>query len=266
MSTEERLPPAAWYVDPGSDDQIRYWDGESWTEHVAPLDTVADMHTGHFESIRHVGRRGLGLAESAGRIHVQHRPAEQPQPSAGAHFELEPPPLGSGWFVSEGLALGSEGIVTEHVVVGSPGVFLLMSRDHSESEVWVAERSFLVDGHNTDYLREARDASRALARLLESECGREVPVRTVIVVKAKELTVKAQPLDAYVVSSKLLGRWFMRLEPVLDEATVAAITSVTGATASAEVPAGDTGPEHNGRRSFASPQEPTRTTRRSLFS
>ena len=30
------LPPASWYADPRDDQQWRYWDGQQWTEHVAP--------------------------------------------------------------------------------------------------------------------------------------------------------------------------------------------------------------------------------------
>lgn len=31
------LPPAGWYGDPTTADQLRYWDGSAWTGHVAPL-------------------------------------------------------------------------------------------------------------------------------------------------------------------------------------------------------------------------------------
>lgn len=246
MSTNQQLPPPAWYVDPHTPDQLRYWDGVVWTPHVAPLDTIADMHTGHFESIRQIvtsemtssprgstgtastqvsPRRGLGLADAARGVHVSRRSAGEAE-IRGESVEFEPPALDDGWFVSEGLSIGPERVILEHVVVGTPGVFLLMSRDHSGSEVWAAERSLLVDGHTTDYLREARDAGRALSRMIETEAGLRVVVEPVIVIKAKDLTVKAQPLDAHVIASSLLGRWFMRLEPVFDSNAVAKIIKV----------------------------------------
>src|SRR3954453_3727708 len=34
--------PAGWYPDPGSIDQRRYWDGQQWTEHVAPRPDATD--------------------------------------------------------------------------------------------------------------------------------------------------------------------------------------------------------------------------------
>jgi hypothetical protein len=36
MTTEQTQAPAAWYVDPLNEAQLRYYDGASWTEHVAP--------------------------------------------------------------------------------------------------------------------------------------------------------------------------------------------------------------------------------------
>lgn len=34
------LPPANWYINPQNDGQWRYWDGQEWTEKVAPRATV----------------------------------------------------------------------------------------------------------------------------------------------------------------------------------------------------------------------------------
>lgn len=220
-------PQAAWYIDPSQPDQIRYWDGRRWTEHVAPLDTVADMHTGHFEAVRTEGRGRLGLADGPPRSN--HNSVAAESAIEGPHFEIEPPELGRGWFVAEGLTLQPDGIRTEHVVVGSPGVFVLMSRDHSNSDVWVADRSFLVDGQSTNYLRQASRTAQALTRMLREQCGFTVGVEPVIIVKAKELTIKSQPLDAQVLSAPLLGKWLIRLEPILLPSAVRAVSEAVGA-------------------------------------
>lgn len=34
---EPPSPPADWYADPQKPDQRRYWDGQQWTEHTAPI-------------------------------------------------------------------------------------------------------------------------------------------------------------------------------------------------------------------------------------
>lgn len=271
-------PQAAWYVDPSSPEQIRYWDGRQWTEHVAPLDTVADVHTGHFEAIRTAGIGRLGLAEGSARTH---QPARTEEMIDGPHFDIDPPELGKGWFVAEGLTLQPDGIRTEHVVVGAPGVFVLMSRDHSGSEVWVADRSFLVDGQSTNYLRQASRTAHALTRMLREKCGFTVGVEPVIIVNAKELTVKSQPLDAQVLSAPLLGKWLIRLEPVLLPSAVRAISEAVGAHKSErEIPGYPsidddqvidlTNSPTKKRRSFSSTadddRDQPRAGRRSLFS
>ena len=38
MTTEQTQAPAAWYADPVVENQLRYFDGSSWTEHIAPVD------------------------------------------------------------------------------------------------------------------------------------------------------------------------------------------------------------------------------------
>src|SRR5690348_7095552 len=30
------LPPAGWYADPATSEQMRYWDGSAWTQHTQP--------------------------------------------------------------------------------------------------------------------------------------------------------------------------------------------------------------------------------------
>ena len=45
------LPPAGWYPDPDGSGQSRWWNGQSWTEHFAPLvpDTVVSTSTNTVE-------------------------------------------------------------------------------------------------------------------------------------------------------------------------------------------------------------------------
>lgn len=37
------LPAASWYADPLGHDDLRYWDGSAWTDHVAPSPTPAPV-------------------------------------------------------------------------------------------------------------------------------------------------------------------------------------------------------------------------------
>lgn len=47
--TDHDLPSAGWHPDPTNDGQLRYWNGQSWTNHVHPMqpsspDTSAKQH------------------------------------------------------------------------------------------------------------------------------------------------------------------------------------------------------------------------------
>jgi len=41
MSEENSLPAAGWYPDPADATRIRWWDGQTWTQHVAVADAAA---------------------------------------------------------------------------------------------------------------------------------------------------------------------------------------------------------------------------------
>jgi hypothetical protein len=45
MSDEVVLPAAGWYTDPSDESRIRYWDGATWTDHVATSQVVADSQS-----------------------------------------------------------------------------------------------------------------------------------------------------------------------------------------------------------------------------
>lgn len=288
QSATTATPAAAWYQDPDIPSQIRYWDGSAWTEHVSPISGL-EQPEGHEEvAAGSTGRRSLGLADRSqsdkekphrqslgfndGGISrydhrndtrhnatVDSRNSQTHHAPAGADANsvsaagFEAPELGSGWHVAEDIHLSTD-LHIEHLVIGPPGVFALGTKDHSGSEVWVAERSFLVDGHQTEYLRNARHCSRAVSQVLSSKCGFDVAVSPVIVVKTNELRVKAQPNDAHVVAFNLVGRWFSRLEPRFRAGTIYDIWDVVSDAATWVAPTEDQ----------SAPSEPA--PRRSLFS
>lgn len=95
-------------------------------------------------------------------------------------------------------------------MIGPAGVFTLNTKNHSRAKAWVAERSFLVNGQRTDYLRNARHEATRASRLLSAACGMVVSVEPVIVVLAAELTIKSPPDGVHVVARRKIARWLAR--------------------------------------------------------
>lgn len=120
------------------------------------------------------------------------------------------------WHVLHAVPVGERDSDIDHVVVGPAGVFTLNTKNHSRSKVWVAERSFLVNGQRTDYLRNARHEASRASRLLSAACGWDVAVEPVIVVLAAQLTIKAQPDGVHVVARRQIARWLLRRPTRLD--------------------------------------------------
>jgi hypothetical protein len=118
--------------------------------------------------------------------------------------------LPDAWHVVHAVPVGERDSDIDHVVIGPAGVFTLNTKNHSRAKVWVAERSFLVNGLRTDYLRNARHEAARASRLLSTACAMDVSVEPVIVVLAAELTIKA-PLDGvHVVARRKIARWLAR--------------------------------------------------------
>lgn len=73
------LPPAGWHPDPQDPAQLRYWDGNQWTEHRAPARQPSPEHSG-------VGSVPTEVSPDPGA----QRPNTQPDPSARAITEQRP--------------------------------------------------------------------------------------------------------------------------------------------------------------------------------
>ena len=131
--------------------------------------------------------------------------------------------LSGEWMVLHAVPVGERDSDIDHVVIGPAGVFTLNTKNHSRGKVWVAERSFLVNGQRTDYLRNARHEASRASRLLSAACASDVAVEPVIVVLAAQLTIKAQPDGVHVVARRQIARWFRRRPTRLDPGAAARI-------------------------------------------
>lgn len=64
MSYPNDAPAAAWYPDPQTSGQVRWWDGTNWTEHVSKPATstpVVDVfEQEHVATVTYIGRHAAG--------------------------------------------------------------------------------------------------------------------------------------------------------------------------------------------------------------
>lgn len=145
--------------------------------------------------------------------------------------------LDDGWTVLHSVPIGTRGSDIDHVVVGAAGVFTINSKFHEGARVWVGGRRILVNGQKTDHLRNMRYEVARTQTLLSTVIGADVPVRgAIVIVGAKQITIREQPTGVAVVGASQLLRWLKKQKPLLEPAQLAAVAAVvrTEATWSTE--------------------------------
>lgn len=145
--------------------------------------------------------------------------------------------LDDGWTVLHSVPIGTRGSDIDHVVVGAAGVFTINSKFHEGARVWVGGRRVLVNGQKTDHLRNTRYEVVRTQKLLSTVVGADVPVRgAIVIVGAKQITIREQPTDVAVVGASQLLRWLKKQKPILEPAQLSAVAAVvrTEATWSGE--------------------------------
>ncbi|MEO8698343.1 MAG: nuclease-related domain-containing protein [Acidimicrobiales bacterium] len=123
--------------------------------------------------------------------------------------------LPDGWCVLHAIPVGEKGSDIDHVIIGPGGVFTLNTKNHSNGKVWVGQKSFLVNGQKTDYLRNSRHEAKRATKLLSAACAFNVNVAPIIVVMASSMTVKAKPEGVEVVARKQIVKWLSSRPAVL---------------------------------------------------
>jgi hypothetical protein len=232
MTTDPQRVPAAWYVDPCDDTQLRYFDGVNWTAHVAPAGPAGPAAVHSIAPAADLAGNRPGAAARAKALEERRAAPVRSQVArvlgvhtderawrVGADGEEEVgrrlAKLGRDWRVLHAVPVGEQGSDIDHVAIGPPGVFTLNTKNHRGKHVWVAERAFMVSGHRTDYLRNSRFEAQRASKLLSAACGFDIPVEPIIVVMAEKLTVKARPVGVHVVPRRGIVKWLKARPPTL---------------------------------------------------
>src|SRR5687767_11173747 len=74
--------------------------------------------------------------------------------------------LPDGWAVLHAVPVGKGDSDIDHVVIGPGGVFTINTKNHSGQKVWVAGRTFMVNGQKQLHLRNAVHEAQRASRLL----------------------------------------------------------------------------------------------------
>jgi hypothetical protein len=129
------------------------------------------------------------------------------------------------WAVINDLNLRALPHNVDHVAIGPGGIFCLSTSDHRGSSVWVTEESIRVNNYPVDHLSKARARSRALHRDLGAALGRDVHVRTVVVVRTNHLSIRTQPLGGCVVEARRICSWLRNRPTVMGAAEVSSVVA-----------------------------------------
>ncbi len=247
MSSEGSRYPAGWHPDPWVPSQLRYWDGSQWTAHVAPAVPVTPPQPVASFAESSASLTNVPTPPEPDNDLAANRPGQAARKQALAAKQAAPvrtfiaralnvhtderawrvgadgeeevarrlEKLGTGWHVIHAVPVGDKGSDIDHVGIGPPGVFTLNSKNHSGNKVWVAERTFMVNGKKVPYLRNSHFEAKRASSLLSTACGFDIKVEPVIVVMAAELTIKAQPLDVHIVGRKRIAKWLASRPAVL---------------------------------------------------
>jgi hypothetical protein len=123
--------------------------------------------------------------------------------------------LGPDWRVLHSVPAGRTGRDIDHLVIGPGGVFSLNTKHHRGKKVWVAERTFMINGHRTDYLPKSHKEGAQASKVLSRACRFPLTVEPVIAVIAADVKVKAEPRDVHVVRAQRIAKWLAARPPVL---------------------------------------------------
>lgn len=134
--------------------------------------------------------------------------------------------LGDGWRVLHAIPVGDRGADIDHLAIGPPGVFSINTKNHLEKKVWVSEKVVMVNGQRTDHLRNSRHEAERAARLLSAARGVAVVVEPMLVLLARDLTVKSSPPDVHVAPARGLHRRLQKRPVRLAPADVEALFEV----------------------------------------
>jgi len=128
------------------------------------------------------------------------------------------------WRTLHAIEVGEKGSDIDHLVIGPGGVYTLNAKHHPGANIWVGGDAVLINGQRQPYVRNSRHEASRASRLLTAASGFPVfAAGAVVLVGARQVTIKQPPLDVLVVGRRELTRWLRRQAETLNSTTIDAI-------------------------------------------
>lgn len=137
--------------------------------------------------------------------------------------------LGPEWTVLHAVPVGEKSSDIDHVVIGPTGIFTISTKRHPGQDVWTAKGTFLVAGTRYPYIRNSEHEAARAGKLLSAAVLNSVSVSAaIVVVGARQVTVKEKHRSVSVVPENQLLRWLTR-RPVVHTGQQVALLSAAAA-------------------------------------
>lgn len=134
--------------------------------------------------------------------------------------------LGPEWTVLHAVPVGEKSSDIDHVVIGPTGVFTINAKRHAGQNVWAAKGTFLVAGTRYPYVRNSEHEAVRAGKLLSAAVRHEVVATAgIVVVGARQVTVKEKHRTVSVLTQNQLLRWITRRPTVLSPEQVSLLSA-----------------------------------------
>jgi hypothetical protein len=134
--------------------------------------------------------------------------------------------LGPEWTVLHAVPVGEKSSDIDHVVIGPTGVFTINTKRHPGQNVWTTKGTFMVAGTRHPYVRNSEHEAARAGKLLSAAVLQNAPASAaIVVVGARQVTVKEKHRSVAVLRQDQLLRWITRRPVVYTEQQVALLSA-----------------------------------------
>jgi hypothetical protein len=134
--------------------------------------------------------------------------------------------LGPEWTVLHAVPVGEKSSDIDHVVIGPTGVFTINTKRHPGQNVWTAKGTLMIAGTRYPYVRNSEHEAARAGKLLSAAVLQHVPASAaIVVVGARQVTVKEKHRTVAVLRQDQLLRWITRRPVIYTEQQVALLSA-----------------------------------------